>query len=73
LDELNELGFTYDLTFTKKIFKKPDKYEIVHVYRYEGDSNPDDEAVVLVLNRDQVKGVFVTVCCKLKAAQIPSN
>jgi hypothetical protein len=28
------------------IVKNPDHYQIVHIYRYEGDSNPDDEAVV---------------------------
>jgi hypothetical protein len=50
---LNELGFTYDFNLHEDIPKNPDKYEIVHIYRYEGDSNPDDEAIVLVLNRNQ--------------------
>jgi hypothetical protein len=55
LDELNELGFTYDFNLHEEdISKNPDKYEIVHVYRYEGDSNPDDEAVVFALNSDGV-------------------
>jgi hypothetical protein len=62
LDELNELGFTYDFNLHEEdISKNPDKYEIVHVYRYEGDSNPDDEAVVFgIKSRSGKKGVFVT-------------
>jgi hypothetical protein len=62
LDELNELGFTYDFNLHEEdIPKNPDKYEIVHVYRYEGDSNPDDEAVVFgIKSRSGKKGVFVT-------------
>lgn len=47
LDDLSEKGFTYDFNLHEDdISKNPDKYEIVHVYRYEGDSNPDDEAMV---------------------------
>ncbi|MFT5715814.1 MAG: hypothetical protein ACI9WT_002402 [Flavobacterium sp.] len=62
LDELNEDGFTYDFNLHEEdISKNPDKYEIVHVYRYEGDSNPDDEAVVFgIKSKSGKKGVFVT-------------
>jgi hypothetical protein len=62
LDQLNEKGFTYDFNLHEEdISKNPDKYEIVHVYRYEGDSNPDDEAVVFgIKSRSGKKGVFVT-------------
>jgi len=62
LDDLNELGFTYDFNLhNQDISKNPDKYEIVHVYRYEGDSNPDDEAIVFgIKSKSGTKGVFVT-------------
>jgi hypothetical protein len=45
---------TMILNLHEEDISKPDKYEIVHVYRYEGDSNPD-EAMVLALNPDQAK------------------
>jgi hypothetical protein len=62
LDELNEIGFTYDFNLHEQdISKNPEKYEIVHVYRYEGDSNPDDEAIVFgIKSKSGKKGVFVT-------------
>jgi hypothetical protein len=62
LDDLNEKGFNYDFNLhDEDISKNPDKYEIVHVYRYEGDSNPDDEAIVFgIKSSSGKKGVFVT-------------
>jgi hypothetical protein len=62
LDLLNEQGFTYDFNLHEgDISKNPHKYEIVHIYRYEGDSNPDDEAVVFgIKSTSGKKGVFVT-------------
>jgi hypothetical protein len=34
-------GFTYDFNLHEDdIVKNPDHYQIVHIYRYEGDSNP---------------------------------
>ena len=61
LDELNEKGFTYDYNIHQdEIVKNPSKYEIVHIYRYEGDSNPDDEAVVYgIKSASGKKGVYV--------------
>lgn len=61
LDELNEKGFTYDFNLHEAdIVKNPDKYEIVHIYRYEGDSSPDDEAVVYgIKSSSGKKGVYV--------------
>jgi hypothetical protein len=57
---MNTLRF---LTFWKKTFQKnPDKYEIVHIYRYEGDSNPDDEAIVFIKSKS---GKKKGLCCKL--------
>jgi hypothetical protein len=47
LDELNENGFTYDFNLHEQdIAKNPQKYEIKHIYRYEGNTDPGDEAVV---------------------------
>jgi hypothetical protein len=62
LDELNENGFTHDFNLHEEdIVKKPSNYEIVHIYRYEGDSNPDDEAVVYgIKSLAGKKGVFVS-------------
>lgn len=61
LDELNENGFTYDFNLHEEdIAKNPQKYEIKHIYRYEGDSDPGDEAVVYgIQSTSGKKGVFV--------------
>lgn len=62
LDELNENGFTYDFNLHEEdIAKNPQKYEIKHIYRYEGDTDPGDEAVVYgIQSISGKKGVFVT-------------
>jgi hypothetical protein len=39
LDELNENGFTYDFNMNR-ILQNPQKYEIKHIYRYEGNTDP---------------------------------
>lgn len=61
LDELNEKGFTYDFNLHEEdIAKNPQKYEIKHIYRYEGDTDPGDEAVVYgIQSISGKKGVFV--------------
>ncbi|WP_367753206.1 hypothetical protein [Flavobacterium sp. WC2430] len=61
LDNLNEMGFTYDFNIHEEdIVKKPHNYEIKHIYRYEGDSDPGDEAVVYgIKSTSGKKGVFV--------------
>lgn len=39
----------------------PDDFKIVDVYRYEGDSDPSDEAAVYAIESvDGLKGVLVT-------------
>ncbi|MBZ0203562.1 MAG: phosphoribosylpyrophosphate synthetase [Ignavibacteria bacterium] len=39
----------------------PDDFEILEIYRFEGDSNPGDEEVVYAIeSKGGVKGVFVT-------------
>ncbi|WP_367753208.1 hypothetical protein [Flavobacterium sp. WC2430] len=62
LNELNEKGFTYDFNIhEQEIVKNPNQYEIIHIYRYEGDSNPDDEAIVYGIKSESgTKGVFVS-------------
>lgn len=61
LDELNENGFTYDFNLHEDdIEKNPHHYEIMHIYRYEGNSNPDDESIVFgIKSKSGKKGVFV--------------
>ncbi|MBG6111284.1 hypothetical protein H4V97_000390 [Flavobacterium sp. CG_23.5] len=61
LDELNENGFTYDFNLHEDdIEKNPHSFEIVHIYRYEGNSNPDDESIVFgIKSKSGKKGVFV--------------
>jgi hypothetical protein len=61
LDELTEKGFTYDFNIhEQEIEKNPHNYEVLHVYRYEGDSDPGDEAVVYGIQCNSgEKGVFV--------------
>ncbi|MBA0885514.1 hypothetical protein [Flavobacterium undicola] len=61
LDELNENGFNYDFNLHEdEILKTPGNYEIKHIYRYEGESNPDDEAIVYgIQSKSGKKGVYV--------------
>ena len=61
LTELNAKGFTHDFNLhTEDIKENPYRYTIEHIYRYEGDTNPDEEAVVYGLKSDiGKKGVFV--------------
>jgi len=61
LDQLNEKGFTCDFNRNADAIKKnPEKFEIVHVYRYEGESDPADEAVVYgIKSTSGKKGVYV--------------
>ena len=61
LNELNEKGFTIDFNLHEEDIKKnPHQYEIEHVYRYEGNTDPGDEAVVYgIKSSSGQKGVFV--------------
>lgn len=62
LQELKELGFDYDFNQNELEFKtNPHDFEIVHIYRYEGDSSADDEATVYgIKSKSGKKGVFVS-------------
>lgn len=61
LEELKSMGFTVDYNLQEEIiYNDPNNYEILHIYRYEGDSNPDDEAIVYGIKAiSGEKGVFV--------------
>jgi hypothetical protein len=69
LEAINELklrGFTADFILQedsivfqdKKI--NPSEFEITEVYRFEGESDPDDESVVFAIeSNDGLKGILV--------------
>ncbi len=61
LEDLKEKGFTVDFNINDQdLIQNPSHYEIQHIYRYEGESNPDDEATVYgILSTTGQKGVFV--------------
>jgi hypothetical protein len=69
LNSLKERGFTRDfnIAFDKIICKEtneclnPHEFEITEVYRFEGESNPSDEAVVYAVESQDgnIKGVLV--------------
>ena len=67
LEAFRQQGFTTDFRFqedgiackTRKYM--PEELKIVDLYRYEGDSDPDEEAAVYALiSREGIKGVLVT-------------
>ena len=67
INQLKQQGFTLDLNLEQSQFKAgeqafaADDFEIVDLYRYEGASDPADEATVYALaSKTGVKGVFVS-------------
>lgn len=70
LNSLKERGFTTDfnIAFDKLICSEtnvclnPHEFEITEVYRFEGETNPSDEAVVYAVeSKDgKLKGAFVS-------------
>ena len=62
LIKLREKGFTFDFNLNEKdIVLHPENYTINHIYHYEGNSNPDDSAIVYaIVSKFGLKGVFVT-------------
>jgi hypothetical protein len=61
LDDLKEKGFHNDFNLIHEAIKEnPHHYSVEHVYRYEGDSDPDEESVVYgIISDSGEKGVFV--------------
>lgn len=67
LEQLKKQGFVTDFNLEENCLVcntakyDPDDFEIVDVYRYEGDSDPGDEATVYAIqSSDGTKGVLVT-------------
>ncbi|MFI5203601.1 MAG: hypothetical protein ACHQF2_03805 [Flavobacteriales bacterium] len=67
LEKLRLKGFTVDFNLEKNcIVCHPDKFtpedfEVVEIYRYEGDTDPADEATVYgIQSTSGMKGVLVT-------------
>lgn len=69
VDGLKEQGYALDFNIREECLTchkintvlSPDEFEIDAVYRFEGESNPDDEAVVYAISSPAygVKGVLV--------------
>jgi hypothetical protein len=61
LEELQQKGFTVDFNIQEdKIMNSPEDFTIEHVYRYEGESDPGDEATVFGISSSSgEKGIFV--------------
>lgn len=61
LEELRQRGFTIDLNVKENQVQFKGHLEVVDVYRYEGDSDPADEATVYAIqSAEGAKGVLVT-------------
>ncbi len=62
LRELKEKGYTLDYNLkSDDLLNNPEDFEIIYIYRYEGDSNPDDESSVYGIRRlsTHEQGFFV--------------
>ncbi|MBU7570569.1 MAG: hypothetical protein KAF41_07970, partial [Flavobacterium sp.] len=67
IKQLRDAGFMVDFNIEGNFLTANssndhiDDFEIVEVYRYEGDSNPDEESTVYgIESKDGVKGILVT-------------
>ena len=67
IDQLKARGFTTDFNLEENCIIchagkfSHDEFEIVDVYRYEGNSDPADEAAVYAIQSSNgVKGILVT-------------
>ena len=67
ITKLREQGFTIDFNLEENYISshfgkyEADDFEIVDVYRYEGDSDPGDEAAVYAVeSKSGEKGILVT-------------
>ena len=67
LEQLRKQGFTTDFNMEENCLAcangkfKAEDFDIVDVYRYEGNSDPADEATVYAIeSKTGVKGVLVT-------------
>jgi hypothetical protein len=67
IEQLKKQGYTLDFNLEKNRLKvgeheyTADEFEIVDLYRYEGQSDPADEATVYALaNKSGIKGILVS-------------
>ena len=70
LNGLKDRGYTLDFNISfdkiicsdKKVQLNPQEFEIVEVYRFEGETNPSDEDVVYAVEskKADVKGTFTS-------------
>ncbi len=67
LEALKNKGYTVDFNLAENSITcdtgkfKHDEFDVVDVYRYEGNSDPADEAAVYAIeSKSGVKGVLVT-------------
>lgn len=68
INGLRERGYTLDFNlqsnalqcFNPDLYLSPELFEIKEIYRFEGNTDPDDEAIVYAIeSTDGHKGVFV--------------
>jgi hypothetical protein len=64
INDLKSRGYTIDFNLgfndNNSTAASADKFEITEVYRFEGDTDPDDAAVVYAIaSRDGRKGILV--------------
>lgn len=67
IKELQKRGFTTDFNLEENCIAcqggkfMPDNFEITEVYRYEGDTDPSEEATVYgIESKSGLKGILVT-------------
>ncbi|HLP12372.1 MAG TPA: hypothetical protein VK177_10610 [Flavobacteriales bacterium] len=67
IHELRKQGFTRDFNLEENCIVchpekfNPDDFEIVDVYRYEGNTDPADEATVYAIeSKSGIKGILVS-------------
>jgi len=66
---LKKLGYTFDFNIRKdclichdtNMVLSPEEFQIDKVYRFEGESNPDDEAIVYAISspKFKIKGILI--------------
>lgn len=67
IQQLRAKGFMVDFNIEKNCLKindakyKCEDFQIIEIYRYEGDSDPDEESTVYGIESvDGIKGILVT-------------
>nr|WP_317632471.1 hypothetical protein [uncultured Flavobacterium sp.] len=61
ISELKTKGYLQDFNLIEnELHKNFDRTMIDIVYRYEGDTNPDDQSIVYGIDYNGIKGIFVS-------------